>query len=101
MKGHPDIKTNFTELENRIQKLIHLHERLKKEHQELLSENRKLQLELTDEKGKTKRLEEGYKNLKEVEKASARQNIGQIKKKIHDIIGEIDKNVALINVNTK
>jgi len=96
-----EIKTKIEALESRMQKFISLHERLKSDHQELLGDNRKLQFELEDERGRTKRMEEGYKNLKEVEKVSKKQSISQIKRKINDIIGEIDKNMTLLDVHQK
>lgn len=94
-----DIKSNFAALENRIQKLILLHEQLKNDHLALVSENRRLLLQLDDEKQKTHRLEEGYRNLKEVEQTSTRQNVAHIKRRINDIIGEIDKNISLMEVH--
>ena len=99
MQEQVDIKTNFTSLENRIQKMILLHEQLKNQNLELLADNRRLLLELEDQKAKAGRLEEGYRNLKEVENTSTKQNIAQIKRRINDIIGEIDKNISLMDVH--
>jgi len=96
-----EIRTKIGALESRMQKFISLHEQLKKEHQDLVGEHRKVQFELEDERGRTKRMEEGYKNLKEVEKVSKKQSISQIKRKINDIIGEIDKNMTLLDVHQK
>ncbi len=92
---------NFSTLEKRIQKLISLHEQLKISNQGLLTDNRKLRIELEEERSKTSRMEEGYRNLKEVEKNGNRQSITQIKKRINDIIGEIDKNISLLNGKNK
>ncbi|MBK6445848.1 MAG: hypothetical protein IPQ03_10890 [Bacteroidetes bacterium] len=99
MQEQAELKTNFTALENRIQKMILLHEQLKNHNQALLAENRRILLELEDQRTKSARLEEGYKNLKEVEKTSTKQNITQIKRRINDIIGEIDKNISLMDVH--
>lgn len=99
-----DIKaasTNFSELEKRIQKLISLHEELKDSNQSLVSDTRRLKLELEEERSKTSRMEEGYRNLKEMEKTGNRQSIAQIKKRINDIIGEIDKNISMLNGQNK
>ncbi len=93
--------TNFSELENRVQKLISLHEEVKESNQGLKSDVRRLRIELEEERNKTTRMEEGYRNLKEMEKTGNRQSIAQIKKRINDIIGEIDKNITLLNGQNK
>ena len=99
MQEQAELKTNFTALENRIQKMILLHEQLKNHNQALLAENRRILLELEDQRTKSARLEEGYKNLKKKKKTSTNQNITQIKRRINDIIGEIDKNISLMDVH--
>ena len=45
-----DLKTKFEQLEQRIQKLISLHVELKSENKGLVQLNRKLELELKEEK---------------------------------------------------
>jgi hypothetical protein len=96
MSSQKDTKINFTSLEHNIQKLMSLCDDLKKENQVLRSENRQLRLSLDEDKERSRRLEEGYKNLKEMEKASSRQTISNMKRKISDIIHEIDRNMSLI-----
>jgi uncharacterized coiled-coil DUF342 family protein len=88
---------NLLELEKRIQKLISLHKALKESHEALAEENRKLTAALDEEREKSKAMEEGIRLMKESEKGVAGENIGQLKKKINDIISEIDKSVQLIN----
>ncbi len=101
MTEQVDLKTNFSALENRIQKLIHLHEELKKSNLQLLGDNNRLILELDEERSKIRRLEEGYKNLKEIESTTTKQSITNMKRRISDIIVEIDKNMAMIDDNHK
>ncbi len=96
MAGQQDIKNNFSSLEERIQKMIHLHEELKKINQKLVADKRQMAMELQEERDKNRRMEEGYKNLKEIEKSSSRQTITNMKRKINDIILEIDRNVSMI-----
>jgi hypothetical protein len=97
MAAQQDIKNNFSALEERIQKMIHLHEELKKANQKLLAEKRQATMELKEEREKSRRMEEGYKNLKEIEKSSSRQSITNMKRKINDIILEIDRNVSMMD----
>jgi uncharacterized coiled-coil DUF342 family protein len=101
MNEQKDMKSNFSALEIRIQKLIHLHEELKKSNALLLSETQKLKAELNDEHAKVQRLEEGYRNLKEMESSSTKNSISNMKRKINDIIGEIDRSMSMIDDNHK
>jgi len=92
---------NLAELENRIQKLISLHKELKLKAEKLDSENQRLKEELKEEKEKALMMQEGFRKMKNEEKNVAGENIGQLKKKINDIISEIDKSVMLINEQSK
>jgi len=100
-KTMSELKTKFDELENRIQKLIYLHKQVKSENTKLVQLNRKLELELKDEKEKYFRLEEGLTNLKESERNMTNRNISGIKRKINEMIGEIDRSVTLISEQHK
>lgn len=96
MTPQHDVKSNFSLLQDKIQKLIHLSEELKKGNKKLLADKRQMTVNLEEERTKIQRLEEGYKNLKEIEKTSSRQSITNMKRKISDIIVEIDKNMSLM-----
>lgn len=96
MAAQTDFKSNFSALQDKIQKLIHLCEELKKSNNKLLAEKRQIIIELGEERAKIQRLEVGYKNLKEVEKSSSKQNITNMKRRINDIIVEIDKNMSMM-----
>lgn len=96
MAAQTDFKSNFSALQDKIQKLIHLCDDLKKSNNKLLAEKRQIIIELGEERAKIQRLEVGYKNLKEVEKSSSKQNITNMKRRINDIIVEIDKNMSLM-----
>lgn len=73
-----------------------LHEEVKKSNLKLIAEKRQMFIELEEEKEKTRRMQEGYKNLKEMEKSSSINSISNMKKKINDLILEIDRNMSLI-----
>jgi hypothetical protein len=96
MAAQTDFKSNFTELHDKIEKLIYLHEELKKANKKLLAEKLQMTKDLEDERERILRLEEGYKNLKEIEKSSSRQSITNMKRKINDLIHEIDKNMSMM-----
>lgn len=96
MAAQHDLKSNLSVLQDKVQKLIHLHEELKKVNKKLLADKRQMTVNLEEERTKIQRLEEGYKNLKEIEKTSSRQSITNMKRKISDIIVEIDKNMSMM-----
>lgn len=101
MSGQNEIKSAVAVLETKIRKLMDMHDEQKKLNQQLLAENRRLQMDLDEEKNKISRLEEGYRNLKEMEKSGNRQTITNMKRKIKDIIVEIDKNMTMMDNNHK
>ena len=99
MQQHPqDIKERFAALEQRIQRFVELHNSLKSSYQSLVAENRRLILELEEERNKTKRLDEGYRNLKDQEMTVTRQQVDRISLRINELVSEIDKNIKLIEV---
>ncbi|MFM7727132.1 MAG: hypothetical protein ACKO7B_10540 [Flavobacteriales bacterium] len=96
MSDGKEIQDRLVTLEGRIKQLIALHESLKSSCQDLLSENRRLVLELEDEKMKSKRLDEGYRNLKDQEIVATRHQVDRINLRINELISEIDKNIQLV-----
>jgi hypothetical protein len=86
MASVQEIKNGFASLEERIQKLITLHEEAKNANAKLLAEKRQVIIELEEEREKTRRMHEGYKNLKEMERSSSISSITNMKKKINDLI---------------
>lgn len=97
MTSPKEAKINFSKLEQNIQQLMGLCDDLKNENRVLRAENRQLLMTIEEDRERSRRLEEGYKNLKEMEKSSTRQSITNMKRKISDIIVEIDKNMSLID----
>ena len=96
MASQPDLKSNLNQLQDKLQKLLNLYEEIKKSNKKLSAEKRQLTVELNEEKSKIQRLEEGYRNLKDIERSTSRQSITNMKRKINDIIVEIDKNMSMM-----
>ena len=96
MQAMSETTTILSELENRIQKLISLHKELKARAALLQAENQRLQAALKQEQENLQQVREGLR-LKHEERSATGQNIGLLKRKINDIISEIDKSVLLIN----
>ena len=75
-----------------------MYESLKAASQELADENARLMSELDGERVRSKRLEEGYRNLKDQESMAARLQFEKMNNRINELVGEIDKNIKLIEV---
>jgi predicted nuclease with TOPRIM domain len=90
---------NFEELEGKIQVLIDSHSRLKAENEALLKENTALAKSLEAEKARLKWVEDGYGALQDAEKKKKTKTIGQLQRRIEDLISEVDKNISLIDNN--
>lgn len=96
-----DLKTKFEQLENRIQKLISLHEELKSENKKLVEVKARLESELKEERQRLLRMEEGMVSLKEVKKTLTNKSITGIKQRINEMISEIDRSATLIGNHHK
>jgi chromosome segregation ATPase len=87
----------FEELEAKIQGLIDAHSQLKSENEALKKENVSLSKSLEAEKARLKWVEDGYHELQDSEKKKKNKSIGQLQKKIEGLIGEVDKNLSLLD----
>jgi len=97
----PELKTKFEELDKRIQKLISLHKQLKSDNLKLIQLNRTLELELKEERERYQQLEDGLASLKEEERSYTNKSVSGIRRKVNDMIGEIDRSITLINAQHK
>jgi ferritin-like metal-binding protein YciE len=97
----PELKIKFDELEKRILKLISLHKQQKSENQKLVQLNKALELELHAAKQRSERLEAVMANRKEAEKGITQKSVSGIRKKVNEMISEIDRSVTLINSQHK
>jgi len=88
----------IVELQNKIDKLIDRYTSLKEDVKRLREKNGELILELDRVNENYKELEEKYNNLKLSGSILAEtENPGEAKKRINQIVREIDKCIALLN----
>ncbi len=88
----------IVELQNKIDTLIERYTSLKEDVKSLREKNEKLELELDRVNGDYKRLEEKYSNLRLSGNILAETgNPGEAKKRISQMVREIDKCIALLN----
>ena len=82
-----------------LEKLIQLYQSVQKEKEEILTENNKLELDLSDKEKTIKRLEEKIKLLRITKSVSAQddERNKESRQKINEYVREIDKCIALLN----
>ena len=93
------MKNLVKNIEKKVSKLIQLYQSVQKEKEETLTENNKLELDLSDKEKTIKRLEEKIKLLRITKSVSAQDNERnkESRQKINEYVREIDKCIALLN----
>jgi dsDNA-specific endonuclease/ATPase MutS2 len=98
MQRPDDMRERFQVLEDRVRQFIAMHESLKETSMRLAEENSRLTTTLEEERTRTKRMDEGYRNLKDQETSATRLQVERINTRINELVSEIDKNIKLIQV---
>jgi predicted nucleic acid-binding Zn-ribbon protein len=96
-----DLKNKFSDLEKQIQNLINSHQNLRKELQKLKEEKAHLESEISTEKERVKMMQQGFEEFRDVTRVKTKTQISGLKSKVNEMISEIDKSVALIDMNHK
>jgi len=93
------MKNLVENIEKKVSKLIQLYQSVQKEKEEILTENNKLESDLSDKDETIKRLEEKIKLLRITKSVSAQDNERnkESRQKINEYVREIDKCIALLN----
>ena len=93
-----DLKSIASSLENKIEKLVDLHHRTRKELSGLKTENTHLIQTIDQQKKAIKDLEEKGKVLKLSKSlTNNNENTTELKLKINELIREVDKCISLLN----
>ena len=93
------MKNLVENIEKKVSKLIQLYQSVQKEKEEILTENNKLELDLSDKDETIKRLEEKIKLLRITKSVSTQDDKRnkESRQKINEYVREIDKCIALLN----
>lgn len=93
-----DLKSIASSIESKVEKLLDLHNRVKKELTYLKSENTHLNQTIEQQKKAIKDLEEKGKILKLSKSLSTtNENTTELKLKINELIREVDRCISLLN----
>ena len=93
------MKNLVENIEKKVSKLIKLYQSVQKEKEEILTENNKLELDLSDKDETINRLEEKIKLLRITKSVSTQddERNKESRQKINEYVREIDKCIALLN----
>ena len=93
------MKNLVENIEKKVSKLIQLYQSVQKEKEEILTENNKLELDLSDKEKTIKRLEEKIKLLRITKSVGTQddERNKESRQKINEYVREIDKCIALLN----
>ncbi len=91
-----DLTLNITDLKAKIEKLVKLHQELKKDNEQLVADKENLQKTINEQKTLIEALE---KNNKEIEASKTEEQtkiVTDTKVKINELVQEIDDCIALL-----
>ena len=93
------MKSLVENIEKKVSKLIKLYQSVQKEKEEILTENNKLELDLSNKDETINRLEEKIKLLRITKSVSTQddERNKESRQKINEYVREIDKCIALLN----
>lgn len=91
-----DLTLTITDLKAKVEKLVNLHQQLKKDNEQLLGDNEKLQITIEEQKISIEDLQKN--NLELINSKSEEQNkiVTDTKLKINELVQEIDNCIALL-----
>ena len=85
-------------LRSKLEKLLHLHKKLKEDNSKLLKEREDLLKKIEEYKNSINKLEEKNKVAKLAETLlKTNENSSEVKLKINELVRELDKCIALLN----
>ncbi len=91
-----DLTLNITDLKAKIEKLVKLHQELKKENEQLAIDKESLQKTINEQKSAIEALEKNNKELQASKSEEKTKIVTDTKEKINELVQEIDNCIALL-----
>lgn len=91
-----DLTLNITDLKGKIEKLVTLHQELKKENEQLAADKDNLQKTIEEQKNTIATLEKNNKELEQLKSEEQNKIVSDTKGKINELVQEIDNCIALL-----
>jgi len=91
-----DLTLNIGDLKGKIEKLVKLHQELKKENEQLVSDKESLQNTINEQKMTIEVLEKNNKAIEASKNEEQTKIVVDTKEKINELVQEIDNCIALL-----
>ena len=91
-----DLTLNITDLKAKIEKIVKLHQELKKENEQLVADKDNLQKTINEQKAKIEALEKHNLEIQESKNIEQNKVVTDTKVKINELVQEIDDCIALL-----
>jgi hypothetical protein len=91
-----DLAINISDLKGKIEKLVILHQELKKENDKLSAENELLQKTVSEQKNTIDTLEQLNKEIETSKSVEQNKIVTETKDQINELVQEIDNCIALL-----
>ncbi len=91
-----DLTLNIGDLKGKIEKLVKLHQELKKENEQLVSDKESLQNTINEQKMTIEALEKNNKAIEASKNEEQTKIVVDTKEKINELVQEIDNCIALL-----
>lgn len=91
-----DLTLNIGDLKGKIEKLVKLHQVLKKENEQLVSDKESLQKTIDEQKVTIEALEKNNKAIEATKNEEQSKIVVDTKEKINELVQEIDNCIALL-----
>lgn len=91
-----DLTLNITDLKTKIEKLVALHQELKKENEQLISDKKDLQNIIDEQKNTIETLQKNNLEIEQSKSEEQNKIVSDTKVKINELVQEIDDCIALL-----
>jgi hypothetical protein len=91
-----DLTLNITDLKSKIEKLVILHQDLKKENEQLLADNTNLRKTIAEQQSAIEALQKNNKEIEHLKSEEQNKIVSDTKLKINELVQEIDNCIALL-----
>ncbi|HEY0030306.1 MAG TPA: hypothetical protein VGC65_06070 [Bacteroidia bacterium] len=91
-----DLTLNIGDLKGKIEKLVELHQELKKENEQLAGANENFQKTISEQQITIEALQKENKELEQIKSEEQDKIVSDTKVKINELVQEIDNCIALL-----
>jgi uncharacterized protein (DUF3084 family) len=91
-----DLTLSITDLKTKVEKLVNLHQQIKKDNEQLYIDNGNLQKTIDEQKAIIESLQKNNKEIEQSKTEEQNKIVTETKTKINELVLEIDQCIALL-----